>query len=71
MAGNVDEWVNDWNGYYGPENRNPTGPATGFAKVVRGGSFMSGAWSVRVTDRESLPPGNPRDTVGFRCSANP
>lgn len=71
MAGNVYEWVNDWNGYYGPENRNPTGPATGFAKVVRGGSFMSGAWSVRVTNRESLPPGNARDTVGFRCAANP
>lgn len=51
MSGNVNEWCNDWfDTYYGfpivnnvltPPNlqTNPTGPATGIRKLVRGGNF--------------------------------
>jgi formylglycine-generating enzyme required for sulfatase activity len=39
MAGNVWEWVSDWNGSYSSGyQRNPTGPSSGSHRVSRGGS---------------------------------
>ena len=69
MAGNVEEWVADWFGAYPSERQeNPTGPATGQARVLRGGSWI--AYSppdMRGTNRFGADT-EADSTVGFRCA---
>jgi formylglycine-generating enzyme required for sulfatase activity len=59
MSGNVWEWVNDWFGdtYYSssPQN-NPTGPASGVYRVVRGGWWFNGADYLRASNRDIITP---------------
>ncbi len=44
MTGNVQEWCQDWYGYYSSASQtNPQGPATGWHRVLRGGW-----WGVRA-----------------------
>ena len=70
MAGNVAEWVADWYGVYPAEYQvNPTGPATGTRKVLRGGSWVNTWPNVRVAARETDTPDNHADNFGFRCVA--
>jgi len=70
MAGNVMEWVADWsdNDYYevSPYN-NPTGPATGTRRGLRGGTWTSYWFHVRVAYRSALNPTNGSSATGFRC----
>ena len=41
MGGNVSEWVADWFGDYSPEAvSNPSGPATGNEKMLKGCSWF-------------------------------
>jgi formylglycine-generating enzyme required for sulfatase activity len=55
MSGNLFEWTADWYGPYSPgEAQDPKGPPEGEFKVVRGGSWMSGAAALRVSARVDM-----------------
>jgi formylglycine-generating enzyme required for sulfatase activity len=70
MAGNMSEWCWDWYGtpYGQPTNSNPTGAATGFFRVLRGGAWSDDAYNARCADRSgrTIPTGAYYFT-GLRC----
>jgi serine/threonine protein kinase len=69
MHGNVAEWCLDW---YKPvyptdgSSENPTGPADGDKRVLRGGSFKEFSTRIRSAARDGMRPSNRREDVGFR-----
>jgi formylglycine-generating enzyme required for sulfatase activity len=70
MLGNVWEWTHDW---YGSEYgtmavTNPLGPASGSARVARGGSWGSIAACVRAAIRRADGPGYRGSNLGFRLA---
>jgi formylglycine-generating enzyme required for sulfatase activity/tRNA A-37 threonylcarbamoyl transferase component Bud32 len=70
MAGNVWGWTADWYGAYpSAREENPTGPASGEQRVIRGGSFGDDQDRARCSFRGWLEPGIPRNYIGFRCAA--
>ena len=71
MAGNVSEWVADWVGpdfYQASPDRNPTGPATGEKRALRGGSWYNHANGTRAALRRDAFPNHRANTIGFRCA---
>ncbi|MDO9016093.1 MAG: SUMF1/EgtB/PvdO family nonheme iron enzyme [Deltaproteobacteria bacterium] len=70
MAGNVFEWTLDWLGPYTGDTSsyalNPSGPASGVSRVLRGGPWNSP--NVRATDRDGIAPTYRSGDTGFRCS---
>jgi formylglycine-generating enzyme required for sulfatase activity len=70
ITGNVWEWTTDFysGDYYAVSSaENPHGPANGRFKVIRGGSWHSGAMCVQTYFRNGLSPGWVDFAVGFRC----
>ena len=73
MCGNVSEWCSDWyfNSYANNgERMNPKGPATGTARVYRGGSWDDKAMNCRVSKRFSMNPIFKNKLVGLRLAAS-
>ena len=67
MSGNVWEWCEDLYGNYSSDSqRDPSGAASGFSRVTRGGSWFGDAGFCRVSNRDSEPLGYRRNYLGFR-----
>lgn len=72
MAGNVWEWCQDWyGGYSSAAQTNPTGPATGSHRVLRGGAWTGYAIYCNAARRSALTPQTFSLLYGFRVAKNP
>jgi formylglycine-generating enzyme required for sulfatase activity len=70
LASNASEWVADWfaENFLRGDVRNPKGPGSGTAKVIRGGGWVDPADRLTSSRRWQANPGHRDDDVGFRCA---
>ena len=70
MSGNVWEWCSDWSGSYPSSSQtNPTGPSSGYGRVLRGGSYYYDEYYCRSTNRRvSCDPADRFSLYGFRLA---
>lgn len=71
MAGNAFEWVYDWydSGYYAVSpSTDPTGPATGTNRCIRGGSWFHDDTYMRSSNRNAIGSATWNSRTGFRCA---
>jgi formylglycine-generating enzyme required for sulfatase activity len=74
MLGNVWEWVSDRFGSYTADAQtNPTGPASGSDRVMRGGSYFYNSNLTRSSYRNltGVSPDYTINSLGFRVARNP
>lgn len=68
MVGNASEWVADWSASYSQTaTTDPTGPATGTQRVVRGGDWLTLQTLLAAYLRKSALPAS-GNAIGFRCA---
>ena len=76
MTGNIWEWTADWFSRTWHRNgtrENPTGPAAGDRRALRGGSYLCHAsycYRYRVSARMSNTPDTCTGNIGFRCAGD-
>jgi formylglycine-generating enzyme len=71
LTGNVMEWASDWydEQYYRVmPGENPSGPAIGDEKVIRGGSWHDSLRYAHTFSRFKMLPEYRDVTIGFRCA---
>jgi formylglycine-generating enzyme len=74
MTGNVWEWTADWfstTWHRDGPRENPTGPASGDRRALRGGSYLCHAsycYRYRVSARMANTPDSCTGNIGFRCA---
>ena len=69
MSGNVDEWCNDWWGFYHSNSQpNPTGPSRGECRVLRGGSWFNDDRDLCVSGRGGSTPDGRGSNFGLRLA---
>ena len=64
------EWVSDWfatDAYATAAIRDPTGPASGTNRVIRGGGFGAPARMLRSSYRAQADPAYGYHDLGIRC----
>ncbi len=70
VAGNVWEWMMDWDDpslYANPPSSNPTGASSGENRVLRGGSWFDRNDLLRSSYRSGDMPEYALNYIGFRC----